>query len=110
MPHLQRRTTLVLALFIGFAQLAAAFAFYLYQMAALSSASSPSPGTIVPDASMTSYGLTWAGVYQCAVLAGILLSVFAARGAKLWCAAFLVVLVPAVPWALLLLANHQLGA
>ena|SRR5690606_30129355 len=105
MPHLQPRTTLFLALFVAFAQLAAAFGFYWYQMAAITSGSFHAPGVLTPEPSDVSYGTTWGVVYLCAVLAGLLVSVFAAKGSKLWCGVSLALLVPALPWVLLLLAS-----
>ena len=105
MPHLQRRTTFFLAALVALGQLAGASGFYWYQMAAISAATSPSPGAIVPEPGTASYSLSWAGVYLSSLLAGALLSLFAARGTKLWCATLLVVAVPLLPWALLLLAS-----
>ena len=105
MPSIQRRTTLLLALFIAFAQLAGAFGFYWYQLAAITSGSFTSPGTLTPDPAHASLGLSWGGVYLGAVLAGILLTLFAAKGSKLWCGVALVLLLPALPWALLLLLS-----
>jgi len=96
---------LLLALFVAFAQLMGAFGFYWYQIAAITSGSFASPGMLTPEPSDVSYGFTWAGVYLCAVLAGALLSVFAAKGSKLWCCIALVLLIPALPWVSLMLAS-----
>jgi hypothetical protein len=106
MPHLQRRTTLLLAIFVAVSQLAGAYGFYVYQMNAITYGSFHSSGALKPESGYSGDAFTWGSVYLCAVLAGILLSVFAAKGLKLICTIFLVLVIPAIPWAaMLLIAN-----
>jgi hypothetical protein len=107
MPHLQRRTTFLLAIFVAVSQLVGAYGFYSYQMSAITYGSSASPGTLIPEPTYASQGFTWGSVYLCAVLAGLLLSVFAAKGTKLLCAIVLVLLIPAIPWAMLFLVANS---
>ena len=110
MPHLQRPTTLLLALLVAVGQLAGVVGFYWYQMAGISSGSFIEPGTLTPEPASVSYSLTWGRVYLGSVVAGGLVSLFAAKGTKLWCALLLIVLLPLAPWALLLLVSPQVGA
>ena len=107
MPHLQRRTTLLLAIFVAVSQLVGAYGFYSYQSSAITYGSFPSPGVLAPESGYAGDAFTWGSVYLCAVLAGILLSIFAAKGSRLICAIVLVLVIPAIPWAMLFLAAHS---
>jgi hypothetical protein len=107
MPHLQRRTTLLLAIFVAVSQLVGAYGFYSYQMSAITYGSFPSSGMLAPESGYVGNASTWGSVYLCAVLAGILLSVFAAKGSKLICAMVLVLVIPAIPWAAMLLITSS---
>jgi hypothetical protein len=106
MPQLQRRTTLLLALFIAIGQVAGAFGFFWYFGRAIEFSSSTATHTFTPDVVSANWSSAWGEVYLCSVLAAILLAVFGTKGTKLWCSLFLVVLLPLVPWIRLVLATQ----
>ena len=101
MPRLQRRTTVLLAIFIGVAQICGAVGFVIYQMAALSSAVSSPSGAFVLDPRIASYSIAWFYVFLMAIPAAAILTVFAAKGTRRLCSAFLLVLFPLAPFATL---------
>ena len=106
MPQLQRRTTLLLALFIALGQVAGAIGFYWHFARAIEFSAYTAPHTFTPDAASASWSLAWGEVYLCSVLAAIVLVVFGAKGTKLWCSVFLLVLLPAIPWIPLALVEQ----
>lgn len=110
MPQMRRVTTLILGPLVALGQLAGAAGFYWYQIAAIELGTHTPPNTLTPDPAKVDASISWAGVYVMSILAGVLLSVFAAKGYKLVCALVLVILVPALPWLLLLAAGRWFGA
>ena len=101
MPRLQRRTTFLLATFIAVAQVCGAVGFVMYQMSALTSATSGANGVLAPDPSSASYSIAWLYVFLMAIPAAALLTVFAAKGTRLLCGVILLALIPLAPFATL---------
>jgi hypothetical protein len=73
MPHMQRRTTWMLAALVAAGQLAGAIGFYWYFNQAISDSTSYAPGTFLPDAASATWSATWAKVYLCSFLAAVVL-------------------------------------
>jgi hypothetical protein len=109
MPHLRRRTTAMLAAFIGISQTAAAFAFVWYRLAAIEAGSFPREGVLVQEPGSSSFSTTWGYVYLSTVAAWLLLSIFAARGQKFWCLLAGAALT-ALSWPIAVIAGALLGA
>ena len=109
MPHLHRRTTVMLAILLGVSQAGAAFAFVWYQLGAIDAATFPREGLLVPDPRRVSYSVAWARVYVSSLIAWGVLSFFAARGLKLWCLITAATLT-ALSLPIAVLAGAQVGA
>ena len=88
----------MLAALVAAGQLAGAIGFYWYFNQAISNSTSYAPGTFLPDAASATWSATWAKVYLYSFLAAVVLTTFAAKGTKIWCALMLLVVFPLVPW------------
>jgi hypothetical protein len=92
----------MLGALVALGQLAGAIGFYWYFNQAISNSMGLAPGTFSPDAVSATWSATWAKVYLCSVLAAVVLTAFAAKGTKMWCALGLLVVFPLAPWIPLL--------
>jgi hypothetical protein len=101
MWHLRKSTTFALAAFVAVAQIAGVYGFFSNYVSAAIEGGSATPEQVAASREIASYSVAWLGTYLMAVAAGLVLSIFAAKGAKAWCFALLVLVVPLAPWVFL---------
>ena len=102
MQQIRRPTSWFLAIIVAAGQMAGITGFVFYQFDSISAGTFSLPGVLTPEPQSSGMSFAWAQVYLCSVLAAIVLSFFAAKGMRKWCALLLVFALPLAPWAFLL--------